>query len=88
MYLNGLLLLKNRCKVRQDEATVLLFSAFFSDQQHIGQHKGNHVQVDKLRGQCRQDAVNHHSLSDKGKSKLQEEISKNKNLKHSWWIVR
>lgn len=62
VYLNRLLLLENRCEVRQDEADILLLGALFRDQQHIGQHEGNHVQVDKLRGQCRQDSIHHHSL--------------------------
>lgn len=53
MYLNGLLLLENGCEVGQDEAAILLLSALFSDQQHVGQHEGNHVQVDKLGCQCR-----------------------------------
>lgn len=51
MYLNGLLLLENGREVGQDEAAILLLSALFSDQQHVGQHEGNHVQVDKLGGQ-------------------------------------
>lgn len=62
VYLNRLLLLENRCEVRQDEADILLLGALLRDQQHIGQHEGNHVQVDKLRGQCRQDSIHHHSL--------------------------
>lgn len=62
VYLNRLLLLENRREVRQDEADILLLGALFRDQQHIGQNKGNHVQVDKLGGQSRQDSIHHHSL--------------------------
>lgn len=50
-YLNGLLLLEYGREVRQDEADVLLLGALLCDQQHVGQHKGDHVQVDELRGQ-------------------------------------
>lgn len=67
VYLNRLLLLENRREVGQDEADILLLGALFSDQQHVGQHEGNHVQVDKLRGQCRQDSIHHHSLGDRKK---------------------
>lgn len=62
VYLNRLLLLENRREIRHDEADVLLLGALFCDQQHVGQHKGNHVEVDKLGGQCRQDSIHHHSL--------------------------
>lgn len=62
VYLDGLLLLENRCEVRQDETNILLLGTLFGYQQHVGKHKGNHVGVDELRGQWWQDAIHHHSL--------------------------
>lgn len=62
VYLYGFLLLENRCEVRQDETNILLLGALLSDQQHIGQHKGDHVWVHKLRGQRWQNAMHHHPL--------------------------
>lgn len=62
VYLNRLLLLENRRKVRQDEADILLLGALLCDKQHVGQHEGDHVQVYELRGQSRQDSIHHHSL--------------------------
>lgn len=61
-YLNWLLLLENRREVGQDEAEVLVLGALLGDQQHVGQHEGNHVRVDELGGQRRQDSIHHHSL--------------------------
>lgn len=69
VYLNRLLLLENGREVGEDEADILLLGALFSNQQHVGQHEGNHVQVDKLGGQCRQDSVYHHSLGNRKKTK-------------------
>lgn len=66
-YLDWFLLLENRCEVRQDQANVLLLGALLCDQQHVGQHKGNHVWVDKLRSQRWQDAIHHHSLRERKK---------------------
>lgn len=62
VYLNRLLLLENRREVRQDEANIFVLGALFSNQQHVGKHKGNHVRIDELRGQSWQDAIYNHSL--------------------------
>lgn len=62
LYLYWLLLLENRCEVRHYETNVLVLGALLCDQQHVRQHKGNHVRVDELRGQRWQDSINHHSL--------------------------
>lgn len=64
-YLDRLLLLENRCEVRQDVTDVLLLGALLGYQQHVGQHKGNHVGVDELRGQRWQDAIHHNSLCER-----------------------
>lgn len=62
IYLDWLLLLEDRREVRQDEPDVLVLGALFCNQQHIGQHKGNHVWVYELGGQCWQDPMHHYSL--------------------------
>lgn len=61
-YLDRLLLLENRREVGQDETNVLVLGALLSNQEHVGKHKGNHVRVDELGGQGRQNPIDHHSL--------------------------
>lgn len=51
IHLDRLLQLEDRREVGHDEAHIFLLSALLCDQQHIWQHKGNHVWVDKLRSQ-------------------------------------
>lgn len=69
LYLDWLLLLENRREVRQDEPDVLVPGALLCDQQHVGQHKGNHVRVDELGGQRRQDPMHHYSLKRRKREK-------------------
>lgn len=69
LYLDWLLLLENRSEVRQDEPDVLVPGALLCDQQHVGQHKGNHVRVDELGGQRRQDPMHHYSLKRRKREK-------------------